>query len=66
MVSLSETLLLAMSSTRLLLRVSPLSRSENKTEPMSFDSRLFEGYSGILKADKLTVDDVTYEILTQM
>ena len=36
-------------------------RSESSLEQLQFDARLFDGYNGILQADEVTVDDITYE-----
>ena len=41
-------------------------RSESSLEQLQFDARLFDGYNGILQADEVTVDDITYEVLDQL
>ena len=41
-------------------------RSESSLEQLQFDARLFDGYNGILRADEVTVDDITYEVLDQL
>ena len=43
-----------------------LCRSESSLEQLQFDVRLFDGYNGILQADEVTVDDITYEVLDQL
>jgi len=41
-------------------------RSEGKPEQLAFDSRVLQGYTGILHADDITVDDITYDTLVQL
>lgn len=41
-------------------------RSEHKVDKLAFDSKLFEGYTGNLRADELAVDDSTFDALEQL